>query len=323
MYTPPYLTKKAQISILLLLLVLCSCQKTCDEFEPTITYFPHPCLIESRPSAFPEPGPDEVRTDWGKELRIGYAFAKEQDYYRAITGFKRALVLIPPKRIERRNQIEFCIIQSYYFAYKYQEAIEAFESSCLSNVNTEFPAFRDLLIMLYDSYVKTCHEDKAQQILNTLEANYPADAEKLKLNAAFIDVDFPSISALASVRDDRDDFDCFLADYCCTAKSVQKAEMLQTILPGAGYLYVDQKKSALTSFLINSLFIWGAYRFFEKGYTAAGIIMTSFEAGWYFGGINGAGMAAREYNERLYEKNAKEMLNCHGLFPMLMIKTSF
>ena len=95
------------------------------------------------------------------------------------------------------------------------------------------------------------------------------------------------------------------------------------ILPGAGYLYVGQKQSAVTAFLLNGLFIAAAVHFFCKWEIAAGVITTSFEAGWYFGGIYGAGESAKLYNERVYEDLAYPALNRNGLFPVLMLQYGF
>ena len=94
-------------------------------------------------------------------------------------------------------------------------------------------------------------------------------------------------------------------------------------MPGSGYLYLGQKKSALTSFLLNGLFIYAAYEFFHHGYTAAGIITTSFEAGWYFGGIYGAGEEAKFYNERIYNEEACTLMQTKKIFPFFMLKYSF
>ena len=63
-------------------------------------------------------------------------------------------------------------------------------------------------------------------------------------------------------------------------KSISKAQLLNTFIPGAGYLYVNQKQSAVTAFFLNALFIAATYHFFHKGHTAAGIITLSFESGW-------------------------------------------
>jgi len=308
---------------LLFILICCGCQKTCEDFETNITFYPSPCLLKSKPSAFPPLNPEECRTDWGKELRIAYVFSKEQDYYRAITSCKRGLVLLPPRFADKKWQFEYLIVQSYYLGYKYQEAVEAFEATTLCRVTKEFPAFHDLLIMMYESYSRIGEEEKAQDTMNVIKANYPEDVQSLELSAALQEADFPAISILAESRMDRDEINNFLGNYCCEAKSVRRAETFQALLPGAGYYYVGQTKTALTSLLINSLFIWAAWNFFERGDTAAGLITTSLELGWYLGGINGAGLAAKEYNERLYEGNAKEFMRKRNFFPILMLQTNF
>jgi hypothetical protein len=117
--------------------------------------------------------------------------------------------------------------------------------------------------------------------------------------------------------------DAPLENYFSEKKSVKKAQFLNALLPGAGYLYLGQKKSALTAFCLNTLFITAAYQFFKHHHFAAGLITTSFESGWYFGGIYGAGEEAKYYNERLYEQNASRVLNAHNLFPALMLDHAF
>jgi tetratricopeptide (TPR) repeat protein len=308
---------------LLSLLLLCSCQRNCEELEPKITYFPNPVLIESRPSAFTGLTPQDGHSEWGKELRVAYAFANEQDYYRAITAFKRALVFLPHSQVDRKFQIEYDIVHAYYLGYKYKGAIEAFEESSLPTVPIEFPAFRQLLIILYESYIKISREEKALEILKTIECFFPDDAEKLRLGTALLNADFPAATQIAECRSDSVEIKAFLSEYSCAAKSASRAQLYQAILPGAGYLYVGQKKAALTSLIINTLFVWASYRCFDRGDFAAGMITASLETGWYFGGINGARLAAKEYNERLYEVNGREFMRCHSFFPVLMLETRF
>ena len=73
----------------------------------------------------------------------------------------------------------------------------------------------------------------------------------------------------------------------------------------------------------NGLFIAAAVHCFQHNHLAAGIIFTSFEAGWYFGGIYGAGEEAKTYNERLYEKKITPLMNQKGLFPVFMLQYGF
>lgn len=302
---------------------VCGCQRNCEIFEPHISYYPNACLLESRPSAFHGLSHVEGHTDWGKEMRAGYAFTAEQDYYRAITSFKRALVFLPAEFKARKLQLQYAIVQAYYLGCKYESAIEAFEASDLCFTQKDFPAHRDLLILLYDIYMHEECQVKACEIMKILQADFPEDAESITLSSAFGKADFPATLEIAARRPDADDFSSFIGEYHCLAKSGRRAELYQAVLPGAGYYYVGQKKAAVTSFLVNALFTWAAYRFFERGYPAAGAITASLEAGWYLGGINGARLAANEYNLAVYEANGREFMRSRNLFPILMINTSF
>ena len=290
--------------------------------EPNICFAPPPYLIEALPSPFAPLTLLERSQDWGKELFLGKSFAKEMDLYRALTCFKRALFLIP-RTHERRLEIEYEIFFAYYIANKYQEAVEAFECSRLTEAPESFPAVRDLLIALYDAYIKVDLPERACRILSLIETIDGEIANNLILETALINANFPGIVDAAACSTSNETISEFLTTYFTGAKSVSKAQTLNAILPGAGYWYVGQKKSAVTSFLINTLFIAAAYQLFDRGYIPAGIIVTSLEAGWYFGGINGAGLEAKQYNENLYNRVGKDTLNNERLFPILMIQQGF
>ncbi len=304
-------------------LTLCGCYKQGSHFEPNITFVPTPCLLESRESAFEGLSADERRSDWGKELRAAYAFVYEQDYYRAITSFKRALVFLPAEMVDRRQQMEYGIVSAYFLGGKHLSAIEAFEASSLSICNPDFPAQRELLILLYTAYGHEEQCDRQAAVLQQLTVDFPKDAHDLELGSALATADFPKVIGLAEGHLAKRDVHCFLSEYAHAAKSPVKAQIYQAILPGAGYYYVGQKKAAITSLLVNGLFIWATQRFFEKGYPAAGIITASLEAGWYFGGINGARLAADEFNQAVYELNGREFMRRHQFFPVLMFSTNF
>lgn len=296
------------------------CQPVECLFEPTIEYYPNPVVIQARPSAFEPLSSKECRRDWGKELLIAQDFAKEQDYYRAITAYKRALFLMPMHEKHRQSEVEFSIIQAYYFGYKYAEAIEAFEKSSLLFASPDFPALQDLLTMVYECYIQIDKCEKGENVLKHLEKINSERAEKLKAYGAIKKSD---LCTLDSIEDPQGVYCTFINNYYSEEKSIETAQFYNAILPGAGYLYVGQKNTALTSFLINALFIGAAYQFFDRGYPAAGLITTSLETGWYFGGIYGAGLAAREYNQHIYEKSAENTMVENRIFPILMLQTTF
>lgn len=297
------------------------CQLTTCQLEPHIVCTP-PSNLTRLPSAFSELSEEESKQEWAKELMIGDAFAREGDFYRAITAYKRAL-FFQHEYNQRRLQIEYDIILCYYLGNKYCEAIAAFERSCLTSVSPSFPAFNQLLLMVYDCYLHEENEEKAASILETIQKFSPETGADLSIYENLMQ------GRVEEVQAEVEQHPCFeaiqpeLNNYYFYSKSPRKARLLNAFLPGAGYYYVGQSKTAVTAFLINALFILASYECFKNGYPAAGIITASLESGWYFGGINGAGIAAQEYNDRLYDDMSRKILNQHCFFPVLMFETSF
>lgn len=275
-----------------------------------------PHHIGHLPHAFPPLNRDEEATDWGKELKMGNAFAKDMDLYRAITTYKRAEMLIPPDLIERRLEIEYNIVQCYYLGNKYEDTINAFECSDLKYIPPSFPAFHDLLVIVYDCYLKIGEYEKADKIRKIMEQFEPDTAKKLELTEAIASGNIRRIHSISGTEE-------FMHDYCRCYKSPQKAQLMNAIIPGTGYAYLGQKQSAWTSFAINTLFIAAAYHFFRERNYAAGIITSSLEFGWYVGGINGAGIEAQAHNKAVYEALGKKYMCKEKLFPVMMFQTTF
>ena len=298
-------------------LAISSCSRVSEKLEPQMSYQAQAGYIKSLPSPFTPLNPLEKMEEWGKEYTIGLAFAEKLDLYRAITAFKRAEILIPPERRERQKEIEYNTMLSYYLGKRYEETLDIFTHSRLIRTGSEFPAHHDLLVILYESYLETDDERAAQMVLAALKNHYPETAQRLELGTAIQEGEIdkaeeldPSLSALRECYDRK-------------KKSISKAELLNGILPGTGYYYVGQKQTAATSFLLNGLFIAGAVYFYLDGNLPMGLILTSFEAGWYFGGIYGAGEAAKEYNERVYEQCAYPIMKQKRLFPILSLNYAF
>lgn len=305
-----------------LIVVLIGCQPIQPKIEPEIICTP-PQRICQLPSAFPALSVVEQQQEWAKELILGDAFARELDLYRAITCYKRAFILLPEVAVERRLQIDYDLILCYYLGQKYQEAINVFEASELTNINPLFPAFNNLLLILYDAYQQVGQEDKVERIFELIEKCSPETAADLSLFSHLKEGDLEKIQVESYQHRSQEVIQRELSTYYEHAKSPSRARTLNAILPGAGYYYIGQRKSALTSFLINTLFTAAAYQFFQRGYIAAGLITTSLELGWYLGGINGAGLEAQEFNTRLYEGIGKKIITDNDLSPVLMFETTF
>lgn len=310
-------------SLISLLFLLAGCtSKTC-QIDPKLYYFPQERYIKSLPAAFPEIASEEKQQEWGKELLIARSFSEELDLYRAVTAYKRALFLMPKKNKERFLQTEYQIMLSYYLGKRYPEALETFETSDLKNVPDNFEAFPDLIVILYDLYRQTCQFEKADRVLGVIQQTNPDTAHDLSISAALTTGNIPLARWLSNGHPACAEFDHFFSKFHYEAKSVGKARFLNAVLPGAGYYYAGQTSSAVTSFLINAIFIATTWQFANHDLYFPAIISGSLELGWYFGGINGAGLAVKQYNERLYESSAKDLMIKQRLFPVLMIQKGF
>jgi tetratricopeptide (TPR) repeat protein len=299
------------------------CQPVCQKLEPLLPCPPPLHLISNLPSAFPGLSDEELQQEWAKELVMGDVFAREWDLYRAITCYKRALILLPSQEIQRHLQLDYDLILCYYLGSKFQEAINIFENSELSQADPRFPAFNSLLLIIYDAYQQIHQEEKADCVLEVIQQFSPDTKEDLTLYRDFKRGDLEAIRCTIAHHRAAEELTTDFSVYDQHAKSPRLARALNAVLPGAGYYYVGQKRSALTCFIINALFIAASYQFFQRGYPAAGAITASMEMGWYFGGINGAGIAAHELNTRLYENVGCKILSEHESFPLLMFETSF
>ncbi len=308
---------------LLLLVFLGSCYRVPDNLDPRINYNVQDQHFSKLSSAFTPLTGAEKHSDWGKEFIIASCFASELDLYRAVSTYKRALILIPSDESARKLEIQYDILLCFFFGQRYDEAVLAFDKSALACVDKTFPAYHDLLLVLYECYKEMDAQEKQEQVLELLKKSYPDTAEKLTLSRAIREGDLCTIQTFAEGFQAPSYLDDLLCYYNSQKKSVGTAQFLNALIPGAGYLYIGQKKSAFTALLLNGLFITAAVQFFLHNHVAAGIITTGFESGWYFGGIYGAGEEAKYYNERLYERKASCVLNQHNLFPTLMMKYEF
>lgn len=251
-------------------------------------------------------------------MRVGAGFAKECDLYRAITAYKRALILLPNTEGARRLEIIYQIAHCYYLGGKFEEAIATIEESPLCYVGPDFPAYHELLLLLRDSYCKTGQTEKGEYVGAYLGQVAPERAHTLDLGLAIERGDIGALRAsdLPAARD-------LAASYCALRKSPGKAQILNASLPGAGFWYIGQRQTAITALLVNALFIIGTWQLFDRGHFALGAVTASLEAGWYFGGIYGAREEAERYNNRLYKRLASPLLSQNRLHPCLQLRWGF
>ena len=70
-----------------------------------------------------------------------------------------------------------------------------------------------------------------------------------------------------------------------------------SILPGAGYLYLERYRDALVAFIVNGAMIYATYAAFNNDNPALGGILAFVELGFYTANIYGATTSAHKYNK--------------------------
>lgn len=79
------------------------------------------------------------------------------------------------------------------------------------------------------------------------------------------------------------------------------AMILNLVVPGSGFLYAGKPGPAVASFVLNAAFVGAiAWSIQQKNYPLAAAAL-GLEVGWYFGGAQGAASAVMDRNQRIFE----------------------
>jgi hypothetical protein len=248
--------------------------------------------IKRLPSAFP-PVLDG-QGNWVEERLIGRSFAQQGDYYRAITAFKRSLILLPEESASRCFELQYDILLCYCFAQRWSDALSHYRSSELGQIPPDFPARRDLILLVQEILLQTGDSVGSEHMDRMLS---PEDAKARQLSRSL------QLRAWENV-----DSASFKELWTAHRKSPDRAAFLQAIFPGAGYWYVGQTRAGVTSFLLNALTTAATVTLATHHQWAAAFLVGSLELGWYMGGMNGAALAAHQWNQRLGEDLAYPLL---------------
>jgi tetratricopeptide (TPR) repeat protein len=242
------------------------------------------------------------------------------EYFRAITEARRYIFLFPegPRTEEMARRIG----DAYLMSHEWAEAIAAYDDFLM-----KFPASKQSGAAIFYKAValfKQGNAAEAERLFQLVRGG--ADRQK-KGEAARWEI-------LLLIRGNRfDEAERRLKDQMVRPevekeadiiaemikekkntryKSPEIAGVLSALLPGSGQFYNERYQDGAYSFLINTLFILGAYKAYGQENYALGGLLTLFEIGWYTGGIYGAVGGAHKYNDRIDEdhfRNGVRRLN--------------
>lgn len=242
------------------------------------------------------------------QSKIADAFMEEGEYYRAVTEYKRFLILFPDS--DRADYVLFRMGMacyqgeeyetsarsfatvgekyrdsvyapqaryfeglSYWKSKKYGEAGSTFETLTRVYPHSEYAPLA--LVARAMMALDQNHADAGRHNLETLVKTYPEYQGSLKAKEAIRLIDeYQNLPR----------------------KSEVAAGVMSAVVPGSGYFYAEHYADGITAFLINALAIAGTVTaVYQENYAVAGIV-GGIGLPFYFGNIYGSANAARKWN---------------------------
>jgi outer membrane protein assembly factor BamD (BamD/ComL family)/TM2 domain-containing membrane protein YozV len=253
-------------------------------------------------------GDEAVMLTGDVQMQFGDAFLAEGEYYRAVTEYKKYLILFPDGR--QADAALFKAGMASYRGMEYEAAAETFAS-----VRARFPASPHAAESAYYEgvcYARLNRFDKSAPAFETAATYKPVSgfAPRARLGRALVEfdrgdptgtrqglnrflTDFPgdprtgNVRAALSLLPQEDEL---------PHKSPVIAGILSALVPGSGHMYAGHYGDGATAFLLNGLFIAGTVvAIQQENYAVAGVVGV-IGLPFYIGNIYGASNAATKWN---------------------------
>jgi len=245
-----------------------------------------------------------------KILTFGDKLFAEQEYYRAITEYRRFISYFPD--YGGIDEVYFKICDSYFCGEKYLESIKWCRKTLNLTLQPDVSAQTN--VILGNSYLKLKNYPSGRksysEIFNVKKKN-PVydDIAHLKLGLCDLyEEKYKQASReFACVKSNSP----YFGKAQLFSKKAPEGELLRqksrfkaglfSVVPGLGYLYTGKKQTAVASFVINGLFLWGTLEAFNKDENGAGVVLGLFSFGFYSGNVYGSVISADRYNSQIRE----------------------
>jgi len=239
------------------------------------------------------------------QMKLGDGFSSDGDYYRAITEYKKLLILFPDSA--KADTALFSIGMAYYQGEEYALAVKTF-----SNLRERYPDSSHLARAAYQQglcLVKLNQPEKASEAFAAAAVTVPAgkdEARSASFGMAVAAFDRHDLSATrttleqfisrnpedAGVPKAREAIELLDQNQLPPYKSPLLAGTMSAIIPGSGQFYAGRYGDGFTSLLLNGLFIAGTVvAATNENYALAGVtglIGLPFYIGNIYGGANAA-----------------------------------
>ena len=242
------------------------------------------------------------------QLKIADAFMEQGEYYRAVTEYKKFLILFPDS--VKADYAFFAIGMAHFKGEEYGTAARSFLA-----MREKYPESSYAIQAVYFEGIsqwKMKNYDRARVALEILVDQHPdseyAPRSLMAICLAALDESKAEVSRQAlkrfldrypghpgeeNVREAAAQIERYQE---LPEKSPVLAGVMSAILPGSGYIYAEHYGDGITAFLINGLFIAGTVTaIHQENYAVAGIV-GGVGVPFYLGNIYGSANAAKKWN---------------------------
>jgi tetratricopeptide (TPR) repeat protein len=242
------------------------------------------------------------------QLKMADVFMEEREYYRAITEYKKFLILFPDS--EKADYALFKTGIAYYRGEEYELSVQSF-----SVLKQKYRASRYLPEASYYeglSYWKIKDREKARMTFDALSEVFPEsefaplalvagsllalEAEEIKASLSRLELLTDRYPGYPSLKNTKEAVTLIEQYQGLPQKSETVAAVMSAILPGSGYIYANHVGDGITAFIINALFIAGTVIAISGENYAVAAIVGGIGLPFYAGNIYGSANAAKKWN---------------------------
>jgi outer membrane protein assembly factor BamD (BamD/ComL family) len=248
------------------------------------------------------------------QLRVADFFLQEKEYYRAITEYRRFLILFPDST---RSDYALLQVGIAYFRggdndgaaknfralrEKYPQSAYVGDASFFEAMaywkKKEYEKAAELFLTLARAYPDSSYSPRALAAAALIELDRDKPPEARSVLVTFVET-YPDHPKTGSVQEAMSILDGYTD---LPQKSETLAGIMSAILPGAGYAYAGDYGTAVISLLVNGAFIAGAWTAFAQELYAVGALAGGVGVPFYIGNIYGSALAVKKWNQAVKQE---------------------